>query len=113
MSLTSPYILTDNSDDALMKALHTRVGLQPSLLAPKLVKLERCGRYEDALWLISDGWTAPDALPDIAAMAPVEAAHLQLRYGTIVGFHGHSRGISGSQGHSKDLLTNALDLFGA
>jgi len=94
-----------------MKALHTRVGPQPSVLSPKLVKLERCGRYEDALRLISEGWTAPDVLPDVAAMPAGEAAHMQLRYGTIVGFHGHSRGISGSQARSKDLLTNAMELF--
>jgi tetratricopeptide (TPR) repeat protein len=94
-----------------MNTLHKRVGLQPSLLAPKLVKLERCGRYEDALELISADWDARDALPDVAALEPVEAAHLQLRYGALIGFHGHSRNVSGSQGRSKDLLTNALELF--
>lgn len=94
-----------------MKALHTRVGLQPSTLSPKLVKLERCGRYEDALELISLDWGAPGELRDIVALAPLEAAHLQLRYGSLIGFHGHSRNISGAQGRSKDLLTAALKLF--
>lgn len=94
-----------------MAVLRTRVGLQPSVLSPKLVKLERCGRYEDALRVISEGWAAPGEMPDVKGVEPAEAAHLQLRYGALVGFHGHSRAISGSQARSKDLLTNALRIF--
>lgn len=94
-----------------MTALHTRVGSPPSLLAPKLIKLERCGRYEDALGLITAGWAGPATLPDLAGIPAIDAAHMQLRYGVIVGFHGHSHGVSGSQARSKDLLTNALELF--
>jgi tetratricopeptide (TPR) repeat protein len=96
-----------------MNTLNTRAVSRPSVLSRKLVKLERCGRYEDALGLISDNWDGRDDLPDFEAMPQLEAAHLQLRYGALIGFHGHSSNISGSQARSKDLLTSALEVFSA
>lgn len=95
-----------------MNALHTRVRLKPRALSRKLVKLERTGRYEEALRLLSDGET-PGTLPDVTGLARQDAAELLLRFGVLVGFDGHSRGISGSQGRSKDILTAALDTFAA
>jgi tetratricopeptide (TPR) repeat protein len=94
-----------------MKTLSSRTTHLSAASTRKLIKLERRGRYPEALELLTASWTMPGELPDLASMPPVEAAHLQLRYGALVGFDGHSRNVSGAQGRSKDLLTNALDIF--
>src|SRR5436190_171929 len=94
-----------------MNALHTRAVSSTAGLSRKLLKLERCGRYRDALELLSMNGAPAETMPDVSGLAPGDAAYLQLRYGVLVGFYGHRCSVSGAQGRSKDIITNALTTF--
>ncbi len=90
-----------------MKTFHTEV----AVLVGKLFKLERCGRYEDALTELQDIWSDHTKLPDVSDLPDRTAAEIILRCGVLIGFHGHNRQIADSQENSKNLLTEARRRF--
>ncbi len=90
-----------------MKTLH----IKASKLCEKLIKLERQGRYEEALSEIGDLWQDKTGLPDTEGLPQSLAAELILRSASLFGFLGHNEQISGSQEKSRNLLTHARNLF--
>ena len=83
----------------------------PALLAAKLRKLERQGRFDEALrdcLKVVDGQAR---IPALDAADPCERGELMLRYGALIGLLGHNSQIANSQEQSKDLLTKALAEF--
>lgn len=94
-----------------MKTHSVRISLEPRVLLKKIFKLERSGRYYDALTLLRED---PDDIAspiDVSELEQDAAAEMQLRYGSLVGFHGHDRLIAGSQERSKDILMAAREAF--
>jgi tetratricopeptide (TPR) repeat protein len=94
-----------------MNTLHVQTTTQPAVLAKKLFKLERCGRYSKALEALADIWPDSDLDPKIGGFEPRDAAEILLRCGSLIGFHGHISQIPGSQLKSKNLLSNAHERF--
>ena len=94
-----------------METLKIRTGQVPVVLFRKLEKLERSGRYAEALDLISDGRDDLSRAPDTADLGVEDAAELQLRYGSLIGFYGHNEMIAGAQEHSKNILTAVREVF--
>lgn len=90
-----------------MKTLH----IKTSKLCERLFKLERQGRYEDALSEIGDVWLDKTGLPDTEGLEPHLAAELILRCGSLFGFLGHNKQIPNSQEKSRNLLTTARSTF--
>lgn len=90
-----------------MKTLHIKV----SKLCERLFKLERQGRYEEALSEVSDLWRDPKTLPDTDGLPPRLAAELVLRCGSLYGFFGHNEQIPESQEISRNLLNIAEKTF--
>lgn len=88
-----------------MKTLHVKT----SKLCERLFKLERQGRYEEALSEIGDLWKDHDDLPQIEGLSPQIAAELVLRCASIYGFY--NKHLHDSQEKSKNLLTFASKLF--
>ena len=85
--------------------------IQVSKLCDSLFKLERQGRYEDALSEVGDLWRDRTALPDTEGLSPFLKAELILRCGSLFGFFGHNKQIPDSQEKSRNLLTYARNLF--
>ena len=94
-----------------METLNIRTGLEPVVLFRKLNKLERSGRYAEALDLICEDRDELSRVPDTADLGVDDAAELQLRYGGLIGFYGHNEMIAGAQEHSKDTLTAVREIF--
>ena len=90
-----------------MNTFHTDV----SVLAGNLFKLERCGRYEEALAELRPIWDDTNAFPEVAELIPRTAAEIILRCGALIGFLGHTKQIPNSQEKSKNLLTEARKRF--
>jgi tetratricopeptide (TPR) repeat protein len=84
---------------------------QPVVLLRRLTKLERQGRYEEALSLISENWPEPSFIPDCDGLELEDAAGLLLRFGTLLGFGGYIRMTPGSQERSRDLVMQAREMF--
>lgn len=94
-----------------MKSQPTQKDLDPVLLTEKLFRLERMGRYEEALGELGDIWEDKSALPNVAGFEPRDAAEILLRCGSLFGFVGHIRALAGSQELSRELLGNARNRF--
>ena len=94
-----------------MKTLHVQTAKYPAVLARELFKLERCGRYEEALEELTDIWPDFGISPSISSFQPKDAAEILLRCGSLIGFHGHNTQLDHSQERSRDLLMSARDLF--
>jgi tetratricopeptide (TPR) repeat protein len=90
-----------------MNIFHTDI----SVLTGNLFKLERSGRYEEALAELRPIWEDFNAFPDVDEFAPFAAAEIILRCGALIGFYGHSKIIPNSQEISKNLLTDARCRF--
>lgn len=90
-----------------MKIFHTDV----TVLTGNLFKLERCGKYEEALAELRDIWEDTTTFPNVDEFAPREAAEIILRCGAVIGFFGHIKQIPNSQEKSKNLLTEARNRF--
>jgi len=93
-----------------MSALHKSVRT-PTLLSAQLRKLERQGRFAEALANCLEIIDGVAVLPALEFAEPRERAELMLRYGALIGFLGHNSQIANSQEQSKDLLTRALAEF--
>lgn len=94
-----------------MKSQQTQKGLTSALLAEKLFRLERMGRYEEALGELGDIWVDKSALPNVSGFEPRDAAEILLRCGSLFGFLGHIRAISNAQERSRELLDAARIRF--
>lgn len=90
-----------------MTGLKTRAARSPAALAQKLFKLERCGRYDDALNEVADIWPDPAEQPDLADLPASDAAEIRLRLGAVIGFHGEVAQNRDLQDVSLDLLSRA------
>jgi tetratricopeptide (TPR) repeat protein len=90
-----------------MNTFHTDVTVSTG----NLFKLERCGKYEEALAEIRYIWKDTNDFPDVDAFAPRAAAEIILRCGALIGFLGHNKQIPNSQEKSKNLLTEARNRF--
>lgn len=90
-----------------MNTFHTDVTVSTG----NLFKLERCGKYEEALAEIRHIWKDTNDFPDVDAFAPRAAAEIILRCGALIGFLGHTKQIPNSQEKSKNLLTEARNRF--
>lgn len=94
-----------------MKNLHTQLATQTAVLAEKLFKLERCGRYEEALIEVKEIWEDISKLPNVEGVEAKNAAEILLRCGALIGFLGHIKQIPNTQTKSKDLLIEARQRF--
>lgn len=90
-----------------MNTFHTDVTVSTG----NLFKLERCGKYEEALAEIRHIWKDTNDFPDVDDFAPRAAAEIILRCGALIGFLGHNKQIPNSQEKSKNLLTEARNRF--
>ena len=73
-----------------MKILHQQLATQSTVTTEKLFKLERCGRYEDALDEIKEFWNDFSVSPNVKDFEPRIAAEMLLRCGSLLGFWGHN-----------------------
>jgi tetratricopeptide (TPR) repeat protein len=94
-----------------MMTPQSHIATRPLVSAKKLIKLERAGRYEDALAMIRHIWPDLSAVPDIIDLAPRDAAEMLLRCGSLLGFLGHAKQLRNSQERAKNLLTEARTRF--
>lgn len=78
---------------------------RPSALRKRLFRLERSGRYREALDELSDIWPDLDACPDLSGFPEDERAEIKLRCGALIGFYAHT-----SQRHSQSV---SMDLVGS
>ena len=90
-----------------MRTLHKGV----AVLAETLIKMERCGLYEEALAELTEIWADTSEVPSVAGMTAPEGAEIFLRCGSLIGFWGHNRQIKDSQIKAKNLLTEAHRRF--
>src|SRR5258706_236160 len=94
-----------------MKTFHIQTTRTPAALASKLFKLERCGKYEQALEEVADIWPDFGRLPDITDFEAQDAAEILLRCGSLIGQHGHNTQVPDAQLNSKNLLSDARARF--
>lgn len=90
-----------------MKTFHTDVTVSTG----NLLKLERCGKYEEALAELRHIWEDTDVFPAVESFTPRTAAEILLRCGSLLGFLGQIRQIPDSQEKSKNILTEARKRF--
>lgn len=90
-----------------MKILRT----QAKVVFQTLFRLERCGRYDEALAELDGIWEDINALPNVEGLDSSEAAEMVLRCGSLIGFLGHNKQIPNAQEKSKNLLTEAHRRF--
>ena len=91
----------------MKKTLH----IQPKLLIEELIKLERCGKYEEAIEELRDIWADTTDLPKVEEFESRIAAEIILRCGSLIGFLGHNKQLPNGQEKSKNLLTEARQRF--
>src|ERR1700712_2494365 len=94
-----------------MTPLHAQTAKPLNVAAKKLVKLERSGRYDDALELFGEGWVDPAFLPDTRDRTAEDAAEVLLRFGSLIGFAGYKHQTEGAQERCKNILTRAVERF--
>lgn len=80
-------------------------------MTKRLVVLERCGRFEEALESFGPAWENEDFLPAISGARPEENAEATLRFGSLIGFYGHKHGVPDAQERSKNILTLARESY--
>lgn len=90
-----------------MKSFHTH----PKLLINELFKLERCGKYDEALAELRDIWEDTTTFPNVDDFEPRIAAEIILRCGSLIGFLGHNKQLPNAQEKSKNLITEAHQRF--
>jgi tetratricopeptide (TPR) repeat protein len=73
--------------------------------------LEEVGDYEGARDLLSPLWRGAGHEPRREGLSILEEAELLMRAGSLTGWIGSARQLSGSQGRAKDLLSEAARLF--
>lgn len=94
-----------------MKTLHTQSILRPAVLIDKLFRLERQGRYAEAIAEAKPYWNNVDKPPVLEGFSENEAAEMILRLGVLVSCQGNNHQIHNAQVRSKDFLTEARQRF--
>jgi len=95
----------------LMKTLHTQLILRPAVLTEKLFRLERQGRYAEALAEAKQYCNNIDTPPALEGFSVTEAAEMILRLGVLIGCEGHNNQTRDAQVRSKDFLTEARQRY--
>ncbi len=90
-----------------MNTFHTDVTVSTG----NLFRLERCGKYEEALAELRHIWEDTTTFPKVDVFVPRVAAEIILRCGALIGFLGQNKQIPNSQEKSKNLLTEARNRF--
>jgi tetratricopeptide (TPR) repeat protein len=73
--------------------------------------LEEAGEFENAMELLQPFWAGPTHRPDLSGLPEEAGAELLLRSGTLTGWLGSARQISGAQELAKDLLSESASMF--
>lgn len=73
--------------------------------------LTRAGRHEAACEALGELWGGVGVRPDVSGLSDTTAAQVLWRCGSLSGWMGASRRISGSQEKTKDLLSESAELF--
>jgi tetratricopeptide (TPR) repeat protein len=69
------------------------------------------GQYEDAREALGELWLGIGQRPAVRKMPPAVDAEVLLQYGTLTGWLGSARNISGAQEQAKDMLSEAERKF--
>ncbi|HEV7892344.1 MAG TPA: tetratricopeptide repeat protein [Pyrinomonadaceae bacterium] len=69
------------------------------------------GQYEAAREALGELWPGVCVRPEVNKLPPVTAAEVLLQCGTLSGWLGSARNVSGAQEQAKDLLSEALRKF--
>jgi len=75
--------------------------------------LEEAGEFESAAETLYPFWTGPGNPPLVSGLEDRARAELLLRAGTLTGWIGSSRQISGAQEAAKDLISESVGIFEA
>ena len=81
------------------------------LIVADLVRLEKAGKYEQALSRLKEIWSDHRKRPDTTGLDSDYEAEILLRCGALIGFHGQVEQILNSQEISKNLVTEARNYF--
>ena len=73
--------------------------------------LEEAGEFESAAETLSSFWNGPVSYPQISGLTQHAKAELLLRSGTLTGWIGSAKQISGAQETAKDLISESVALF--
>src|SRR5436190_3766633 len=73
--------------------------------------LEEAGEFEEAAETLSPFWTGPLNRPEIKGLEPRAKAELLLRSGTLTGWLGSAKQVSGAQEVAKDLVSESATVF--
>lgn len=92
-----------------MKTTHARTAAPTSVSTKRAAKLERLGRYEEALGLFGDGWENEGFVPVTEHLPEADAAETCLRFGSLIGFYGYNNRLA--QARAMDILTGAREQF--
>ncbi len=76
-----------------------------------LIRLERSGRYEEALDAFGDGRGDKSFLPNAEAVSSTSHPEILLRFGSLIGFYGYKNAIADAQERSRNILTLAREHF--
>jgi tetratricopeptide (TPR) repeat protein len=69
------------------------------------------GQYEAAREALGELWQGVGQRPEVKRLPPVTAAEVLLQCGTLTGWIGSARNVSGAQEKAQDLLTEAVRKF--
>jgi tetratricopeptide (TPR) repeat protein len=73
--------------------------------------LEEAGEFESAMETLQPFWRGPSHRPDLSGLSALASAELLLRTGTLTGWLGSAKQISGAQEIAKDLLSESASMF--
>lgn len=94
-----------------MNTLHIHTPQKSAVLIKKLFKLERRGKFEEALAEVRHIWEDKRSSPNVEGFEPRDAAEILLRCGSLFGALGHIRALPGAQEKSRELLEEARSRF--
>lgn len=91
----------------------TRIGAtsQVALVCSRAKELEEAGEYEAARAAMSPFWQRIGERPEMEGRSELERAEVFLRAGTLSGWLGSARQLTGAQEFAKDLISEAARLF--
>ena len=73
--------------------------------------LEEAGEFESAAETLNAFWSGPGSRPQLSGLTEHARAELLLRSGTLTGWIGSAKQISGAQEAAKDLISESVVLF--
>jgi hypothetical protein len=74
-------------------------------------QLEEAGEFEQAKNVLEPFWKGPGQHPSISGLTEDVKAELLLRTGTLTGWIGSAKQVSGAQEAAKDLISESSALF--